>query len=174
MSITPRAKAIGGTLIIALAGIIGGYFAVATGNEVNVQLSIFYIVLAINTFFSIELFASIVSPRSRIQKIMDAILLVLIIGLAFTLNNPLLFIFLDLIMFLVATVKYTLMLGVVDHPKLLKRKIIIDLSGALLAGLALVGILYGYQSYSVWILTSIFLLANIFFLFVWPMYRADR
>lgn len=171
---TPRIKALGGTAIIGIAGLVGGYLAMNTAGEVNAQLTIFYIVLAINTFFSIELFASIVSPRSRIQQMMDAILLVLIIGLAFTLQNPILFIFIDLVMFIMATIKYTLILNVVDHPKLLKRKIIIDLSGALLAGLALIGILYGYQVYSIWILTSVFLCANIILLFVWPMYRLDR
>jgi hypothetical protein len=171
---TPRTKALGGTAIIGIAGIIGGYLAVNSAQGVNAQLLIFYIVLAINTYFSIELFASIVSPRSRIQQFMDAVLLLLIVGLAFTLQNPIIFIFIDLLMFIVATIKYTLILGEVDHPKLLKRKIIIDLLGALLAGAVLIGILYGYQAYSIWILTSVFLCANIILLFVWPMYRLDR
>jgi hypothetical protein len=77
-------------------------------------------------------------------------------------------------MFIVATIKYACLLNKIPQPKLLKRKIIIDLVGVSGCALILGGILAGYTELSLWTLAVSFLIANFFLLIVWPMYRLDK
>ncbi len=168
--LTPKIKTIGTTIIFLLAGISSLLFF--TKNIYTaLPLFIFYITITINTYFSIRLFSSIVPHDNTKQNIIDALLFCLYIALAFDFNNPNIFVFLLCILFAIAIIKYTHLLGVITHIKLLKKKIIIDTLGALMALLSFFGIMYGSQTLSVWLLAIVFLLANIILLVVKPMYK---
>ncbi len=137
-------------------------------------LALFYLTIDINTYFSIVLFTRIIPKGMIEQDIFDIILVALYIGLAFSLGNPLMFAFLILFIFIVATIKYAQLLNVINQPKLLKRKITIDLCGVMMGALSVGGILAGYQNYSMWLLAIVFIIVNIFLLLIWPMYVADK
>lgn len=133
---------------------------------------IFYVLLIINTYFSVKLFAEVI-PDLPSQRAIDAILVVFYGVMAFSIGNAALFGFFLAVFFTIATMKYVLVLGIVSQPRLLKRKITADCLGILL-GLAVVGgIMAGHETFSVWGLAIIFSVANVCMFFVWPLYRLD-
>lgn len=132
---------------------------------------IFFIVLLFNTFFSIELFASVTPRNSFAQHAVDIVLLALYIFLAVNLKVPVRFVFLSLLIFIFATMKYALLLGTIEHPKLLKRKILVDIVGTLACSLTLGGVMFADPLTSLWVLTITFTIANIILFTVWPLYR---
>ncbi len=160
------------TLFFLMVGIYGWKHAVSSAHTL-LPLVLFYLSLTINTFFSIRLFSRITPPFSIIQNSLDIILVILFVVAAFTMGTPLLFVFFVDLLFVVATIKYTFLLNTVNHPKLLKRKILIDLLGILACTATLGGILAGYQTYFVWIFSVGFIIANVLLFFVWVLYRLD-
>jgi len=139
----------------------------------GLPLIIFYLVITLNTFFSVNLFSSLVPIDNLAQNLIDGILIICYVALAFTISNPLLFAVCVTALFAIATLKYLLLLPILNQPRLLKRKILIDISGIILGLAAVAGILAGYSFYTCWIMTTLFTLANICLLFIWPMYRED-
>ena len=171
MHIQPRTKASIVSIFFAIVGLI--FTAAIADKMAALPGIIFYHVFIFNTFFSVQLFASLTPPESRIQMIVDGLLFLVNLYLATLLGSPSQFVFWTLILFIVATTKYAFLLGLVLHPNLLKRKILIDLSGAMLCTLSLGGIVAGYEKTSIWLFSGAFVLANIYFLLIKPMYRAD-
>lgn len=168
---TPTLKAWAVSLGFAVVGLLSAML-LAPQNAFLAPHVAFYATLTLNSFFSIRLFSSI-QPRSFSQGIADAGLVVTYVGLAFSIGYPLLFAFFALGVFIAAPPKYALMLGVIPHPRLLKRKILIDIAGTALCALVLAGTLLGYELESAWILASVFALANLYLLLVRPMYTLD-
>jgi len=151
-------------------GIIGGIMIWKNFNYPTLPLTIFYLILLVNTFFSIEFFARII-PKKRIdQDIIDLSMVAIYLILILNLGNEVLYILSATILFIIATLKYAFLLDVVAL-KVLKKKIIIDISGAIACSLALAGSLLGYGEITNWIWTSLFLIANIYFLGFKPMYE---
>lgn len=154
-----------------LAGIAGFLFAPAT-HFVWPDL-LFYIVIVINTFYSVRLFAR-VAPQSRWQTRVDAVLACAYLALAFSLGHEWAFIFFALVIFIAAPLKYTLMIGHVPHSHLLRKKLVIDLLGTALCAAALVGAIFlNYPLTSAWALAILFTLANIYLLAIKPMYHYE-
>ncbi len=142
--------------------------------KVSLPLFIFYIILMINTYFSIKLFLAIIPTHIFEQKIMDTLLIIVYILLALSFKHALLFSYVVTLLFIFATLKYALFVKHNDkHPRLLRRKIVVDILGILLSLLTLGGILLGYETYSLWFLTIVFLFANIVIFFITPLYRLD-
>ncbi len=173
MTLSPQKKALLVTIVFGVAGILGTIFLVSDWIQ-SLPLVIFYAILTINTYFSIELFSGIVPPTDSFQKNLDALLFLCYLVLAWNLNSPLFFTLTTLILFIVAPTKYTALLYTLPYPKLLKRKILIDLCGTMLSALTLIGIFLGHARASVWIFCAIFALANFIFLVIKPMYRLDK
>jgi hypothetical protein len=167
-----KIKAILTTIVFASLGVVSSIYLISNWSE-SLPLVIFYFILIVNTFFSIKLFSAITPDGVLSQAIMDIFLFFIYLALLISINSQLLFVFFTLLLFILAIMKYTLLLGIVDHPKLLKRKILIDLSGALGSALVLGGILFGDTILSTWIFTGGFAFANVLLFFVWPMYRPD-
>ncbi|MDO8514399.1 MAG: hypothetical protein Q7S50_02530 [bacterium] len=162
-------KTVAATITFALAGLISLLFFAA----VSVYLlphSIFYAVLVLNTFFSIRFFSRLIAPSPR-QTAVDAILVVLYIILAYSLGNAFAFPLVATCLFLVATAKYVIELDSNPHVSVLKRKISLDLLGAALCAATLGGVLAGNPLASAWILAAVFAAANVYLLFIRPMYR---
>jgi hypothetical protein len=133
---------------------------------------VFYTVLTINSYFSIKLFSEITPPEDATQRILDLVLMAVYFLLAYSFDNTKMFLFMTLFLFIVAPLKYSLLLlGKVPHPKLIKKKITIDLLGTLLAAGAIAGFESGYMYESAWVLAIIFTVANIYLLLIDPMYK---
>lgn len=131
---------------------------------------LFYTVLVLNTFFSVRLFAAI-QPGTLSQYAVDLLLVLTYTALAFSIGDPVGFAFFALCLFAAATPKYAMMLGVVRHDRLLKRKVLIDLCGTIMCTIVLGGTLFGYPLASAWALGGIFAAANVLLLYIRPMYR---
>jgi len=140
-------------------------------SDILTPLSIFFLILIVNTYFSIKLFAQLTPMSDHVQNLMDALLVVLYALLAYGLRNALLFTSILTIVFVVATFKYVLLKRVIDHPRLLKNKTWIDATGVLMCLIAVCGTFFGYEVLTSWFLAIVFGVANIFLLFVKPMYR---
>ncbi|MDZ4227337.1 MAG: hypothetical protein U1D26_02550 [Patescibacteria group bacterium] len=165
----PSVRAFSATGVFAIAGILG--FLYAPSTHFVWPDALFYAIILINTFFSIRFFTRI-TPPSRAQNLIDAALVVSYLALAFSLGHEWAFIFFALVVFIMAPIKYVLMLGVVPMESLLKKKLLIDLAGTVMCAAALIGaVLLDYPLTSAWAMAIIFTLANIYLLAIRPMYR---
>ena len=166
---SPATKALFATAVFSLAGIVS-VVLVAPHNEFLVPHILFYAVLTLNSYFSVR-FYSAIQPKSISQTLVDTLLVVVYLGLALSIGQPLSFALFALFVFIVATPKYALMRGVIPHDALLRRKILIDLSGVAFCALVVVCTLLGYSWESAWVLGVGFALANVYHLLIYPMYR---
>jgi hypothetical protein len=169
----PRTKALAVCAFFIIAGVIGWYFAEAKSPDTwtIIPLLIFYATLTLNTYPSVKLFSSITHMEDMTQRLLDLLVVIAYLTLAYAFGNPLLFFMANLFIFILAPLKYIHLLGRIPHSRLLKRKITIDLLGTLLAACVLAGALLGYATYSAWALASIFAIANLYWLLLNPMYR---
>lgn len=170
MTSTPPLKAFLGAALFSVMAVFSWIFFVED-KLLSLPLLIFYAALMVHTYFSIRLFSAIAPRGNFTQTFFDFLLFLVNTGMALALANPLLFLFLNLLLFIVAPVKYSFLLGVVNHPKLLKRKIIVDLLGALAAALSLGVFLVGYEHKAVWGLLIAFSIASVYLFFIRPLYR---
>ncbi len=157
------------TLFFIAAGVAALLF-VAPPNEYVLPHSIFYAVLTLNTFFSIKLYATI-QPNDQHQRIVDFLLVAAYVALAFSIGRAFEFSLVALILFIFATPKYAMMRGKIPHDALLRRKILIDLSGVAFTAVVFLGTIAGYPLESAWVLAIGFVIANIYHLVINPMYH---
>lgn len=155
------------TTIFALAGVAG---TLSSGHPWSARLptALFYAVLVFNTYFSIRFFSRL-PPAGRDEAVIDGVLVILYVVLAFSIGSILAFSFVSTLLFAVAVLKYYLLLGVVDRRGIL-RKMAIDGLGVLLCAVAFAGSWLGYPLPSAWLQALLFGLANIYLLAVRPMY----
>lgn len=163
-------KAVFVTFCALVGGIVGWLLFVYDWHE-SLPLAIFYALLVVNTYPSVQLFSSIVPQDDGQHALADVILAFIYFFLAASLGQPQQFALCALVLFLVAAGKYALMLHKFPHPELLQRKVRVDLLCALICAGALAGMLFGYAVYAGWALAIIFALGNIYVLAVRPLYR---
>lgn len=166
-------RSIGGTMVFAVIGILSWVYFI-NDWRLSLPLGIFYVTLLFNTYFSIRLFSSVTPPDNRVQTVLDVLLFVSYVLIALNVWSVPRFIFFSLLMFIIATLKYAFLLNAVPHPKLLKRKIAVDLLGTFVLALALGGALAGFLLTSAWLMAAVFLAANIILFSVHPLYRLDN
>mgnify|MGYP003394456233 CR=1 FL=1 len=166
---TPSLKALVVTVLFALAGVAG--FMMSEKTPTTLPLAIFYATLTLNSYFSIKLFSSIVPPDDKKQWVVDGLLVVSYLALAWFISNPIFFFLAILFLFIIAAFKYTLLLGTISHPKLLKKKIFIDLCGVLMGAIAVTLAGFGFVIETAWAVAIAFVLANVLLLFIRPMYK---
>ena len=160
------------TLMLVLLG-VASWVNHVNDYDIAAPLFLFYSVLIINTHISIRLFASLVPKENKVQNALDIILFALYIYLIVREEALRWFFFYVTILFCIASIKYTLLLNEIDQPQLLKRKITWDALGVLLGLATLGGIMTGYIATSLWFCSITFLIANIYLLFINPLYRKD-
>jgi hypothetical protein len=160
------------TLFVGAIGILGAWMCAVFAPLTQELLphAIFLAVLLLNTFFSIRFFANI-QPNDRAQMLMDIALAIIYILLALTLGHPISFALSALALFILSPAKYALMLEVIPHTKLLKKKILINLLGAGACTLLLTSAFFEYPLFGAWAFATAFALANVYLLYVNPMYR---
>ena len=162
-------KEVVATVLFSAAGIIGVLLAPWDSPAVA-PTALFYAVLVINTWFSIRFFAHL-PPTDRNETLIDGILTILYLALALTIGRTVPFMGIATVLFLSAVAKYALLLRLIEYPRTLRRKMVIDCLGALLCLVALVAAMAGFDSASAWALAAVFAAANVFLLLVRPMYR---
>jgi hypothetical protein len=135
-----------------------------------VPQELFFAVLIINTFFSIQFYSEI-QPKNVSQTLIDTLLVITYLALAFSFGRPELFTFAALCLFIAAPPKYALMLGEIPHLKLLERKMLLDSLGTAGCAALLGATLLGYSLIAIWAMAVLFALANVYLLFVRPMYK---
>lgn len=169
-SVVPRdrhqLRALAATAAFSLAGLYG---AAQATSALMLPHTVFYAVLVVNTYFSIRFFAPR-TPDSIPQTMLDGGLAALYLALGFAIGRAGTFEFFALLLFMLATAKYVEMRRALP-PAVYKRKIVIDLLGITLCAAALLGSSLGYAAFSAWAFAAVFLLANVYLLWVRPMYR---
>ena len=123
----------------------------------------FHCLLLLNTYFSIRCFSSVATSKTTAQIAIDAILAGMYVYLAFQFTDPTRYLVASTVLFLIADIKYALVLGTPGYEKLLKRKMLLNLLAAVTCILALFGLAAGiHQSLGWWL--AAFLLANVYLL----------
>lgn len=130
---------------------------------------LFFVTLLLNTFYSIRFYAAI-QPNDIGQAVIDILLVAAYVALAVSLGEPLAFVVNAFLIFILAPIKYILMLGKIPHMALLLRKIKIDATGTALCALWLAAASAGFTLASAWMAAVLFIGANIYFLWIKPMY----
>ncbi|QQG37975.1 MAG: hypothetical protein HYS26_00225 [Candidatus Kaiserbacteria bacterium] len=160
-------KAIAAVSFFSLAGIVGFLLS----DEPSTPLLLYYVALVINSYFSVATFAPM-TPTSIPQALIDTALTVLYGALALSFESVGNFTLISAALFLLATLKYVHLRTVVSSPYLIPRKIRIDLLGAGLSLATFVLVRAGYPDLAAWTLAALFIGANVYLLFVSPMYRS--
>jgi hypothetical protein len=173
MQIHPTKKAILTTIMFMCAGVFALWIKTFTWKDV-IPFLVFYILLVINTFFSIRCFASITPADARAQKIIDFVLVLCYFALAVTINVPILFTFFAFVLFFVAVIKYVSLLFYTSHKKLVWRKIVVDVLGALVCLGAFWGVFADHERVASWLWVGMFLVGNAYIFFVEPLYVVPK
>ena len=172
-NLDPRAKAMFACATFVVAGVIGSLLAIKQLSDTTIILPLlaFYVTLTVNTHSSIRLFSSITPAQDAAQRYFDSVLVIIYLFLAYSLRDPLLFVLTSLFLFITASIKYANLLGSIPHPKLLKRKLTIELCGTLLVAGVVAGTVLDYAKESIWTLAIVFGISNVYWLLINPMYR---
>jgi hypothetical protein len=151
---------------------IFGLFVNRSHLQGALPMILFHATLLVNTYFSIECFG----PRSPIiasgQGVIDFCLVSMYAITPLYIGSPGAYLICVTLLFLIATLKYTLLLGVITDVRLLRRKISIDISGVLgnFCTFLLVGSGLILPELMLWIWASGFVGLNFYLLKIKPMY----
>jgi hypothetical protein len=137
-------------------------------------LIVFYVTLLTNTYFSVRSFASITPKEHLGQQFIDVMLVICMFLMVLNFNSILNFTILATLLFIVATLKYIFLTQLAGYSKLLYMKIRIDTLGILFCFLAVIGTLWGYgrQISVAW--SAVFILANLYVLWLKPHYLLEN
>lgn len=162
----PRRDAIAVTSIFAGFGVIGWLI----GNASVFAIAL-YLLLLVHTYFSMDCFFRLIDPRDRKQQAVDALLVLCYLALALSFFDIRQFLFAWAVLFCVSAMKYALLIGTLHQPRLLRRKIIANVSALLLAVVAALGSVLINPLVPMLVL---FASASGYYFFVNPLYAADR
>ena len=165
----PTAKSVLATGVFSLAGIISALFY-SVVSPFLLPHFIIYAVLVVNTYFSIRFWSGL-QPKDSRQLLIDAVLVAAYLALAFSIGEPMYFALAALTLFALATFKYVLMRGRTSYEAIVERKTGIDALGALACAVLTLGMFLGYPLEATWLFAIGFTLANVYLLFIKPMYR---
>ncbi len=175
---TARAKklALVATIFFTIASAVLAWFSPHPDTGSFYLLIAFHVLLLINTYFSVRCFSSIPESESVSQKVVDLLIVITYLLLATQFSNPIAYLTLAMIMFLIATFKYVLMLDAKSYRALLKRKIRIDVLCAVACGLALIGVWSGQSMMALWVWCGVFVMGNVYVLWMNKLYelKTDR
>lgn len=169
-----KRKAIWGTAAFAFFGIL---FAFTVKNLLySLPTLILYAGLVINTYFSIRCFSSITPENDNMQRIVDIGLVASFLALASAFNNVQNFLTIGLLLFELAVIKYTLLLGTArtEYHALIRKKILVDMLGVVSGSLALATVLLGYTLFSIWFPALLLTAANVYLIILKPFYKVNQ
>jgi len=167
--ITAQERALVATALFIAFGVVG--YVVAPPTPFLPITAIFYVMMLWNTFYSVNHFSSIVPAGDLGQMVTDVALVLVYLLLALSLWSIFYFDIILVILFALATIKYTIALPKTEHPELLYRKLKMDGMGTIASGLALVGIVLGYPFSSILAWTILFAMMSVYVILVRPLYQ---
>lgn len=151
---------------------LAGLWTLRADLASSTQVILFHCVLLVNTYFSIKCFGRLTPSTAPGQNAIDALLILMYGVLPFALAMPSLYVVLVMLLFLIASFKYTLLLGIISDLRLMKRKITIDLVGVfwnffifIFGGFGLISV-----DALLWLWVGVFFVSNIYLLKIKPMY----
>jgi hypothetical protein len=157
------------TSAFALAG-VAACALIAPRSPVLAPHGVLYALILLNTFPSIRIFASIQDPRDAFQNGVDIALGFSYVALVLSLGRPWAFPAATVLMFSLATAKYMHLRGRTAHPRLVRRKTVVDILGAVGAGAAMVASAFWEPSLIHWLWAAGFALAQVHIFLVRPLY----
>jgi hypothetical protein len=167
MNAMPRREIVA-AVVFGLAGVAGFLFGPPPWG-LKAPHAVFYATLVLNTFFSVRFFDPL-PPQDRDERVIDGVLTLLYLALAATIGWLLPFAVVATLLFAAATLKYVLLLPVMDRRDILARKILIDALGLAMCVAMLIGSLLLEPLWTAWTAAIVFALANVYLLAVRPMY----
>ncbi len=158
----------GGMVIFVAVGLVGAHASFS--SPLLLPEGLFYVLLLVHTYLSIDLFSRI-ETRTFDQVAIDVLLCASYIGLGLSMGTSLTFFFANVCLFVAAPLKYAFLLEKIPYAALLRRKILVDLSGTVLAVGTLGIALMGYPVFAAWTQAVLFGLASVRYLITHPLYR---
>ena len=160
--------------VLNISFVLAALFLNHSLNDSGWALLLFYFILLINTFLSIRFFDRIIKKYDFRQKIIDVALVSVYGVLAFSLHSPVLFTGLACLLFIVSIIKYSLLIVPENYQPTIQRKIRINLLGTGLCIITFLTFLSNGDPKSLWAFSGLFLLGNIYFLWIKPMYSVQK
>lgn len=170
---TFKARAV--TAALTLLGIWYAPGALADGPT-GAAMLVSYALLMAHTFLSIRCFGRIsVSPlHTRIQAVIDTLLIFSYAAVAFNFPSPLWFAYFSVVLFAIAIVKYIHLWLVIQHSafkELLLRKMVrADALGMGVSLAVFLGVAGGHPFLSFSLGAAVFTLSSIYYFFIKPLY----
>ncbi len=170
MTSHPHTKAVLVTGLFTIFG-LAGWFLSPQPSAAWTQ-AVLYGLLMVHTWFSVRLFFGLIDPKDARQQIINVVLVVAYAGLAWSMRSPLLFYFVWTSFFTLTVLKYVLLIGRFEYRRLLRRKLIADVSGIGL-GILMVALLAFWPNQP-WHNLAIILFgfSCVYYLFLCPLYDA--
>lgn len=162
-------KSLIASIIFLLAGLLSSIFFVSNW-QTSLPNFIFYIILIINTYFSVSLFSNLIPANNIQQKFFDLLIFFIYLALAININGTTFFAFFGALLFTTSVIKYNRLLMEINYTSLLKRKMFLNTLGALGFLLVLGSSLIGYGVSAMWMLTLAFFIINLYLFFIKPLY----
>lgn len=157
----------------ALAGLVGSWFGIRDWR-VSTPLLFFYLILLLNTHYSVKVFTEITPRGHRLQLLLDTLLVVCYLTLAASLWNAALFTAAASALFICAALKYLSLRKLLGASTLLNRKISIDVLGIIACLFAFGGVFSPYPLFALYTWVILFFIANVHLFFVEPLYRLPQ
>lgn len=157
--------------VIGLFTLFGlmGWYASPEPDMVWVQVLV-YGLLMINTWFSVRLFFTLIDARDKRQRVMNVFITFAYAFLAWSIRDIQLFYFAWTALFGLASLKFVLLIGRFEHPRLLRRKLVADLFAVLMGLFIVAGLSYVPDLPWSWLGLILFGGACIYYLLLRPLY----
>ncbi|MFA6459416.1 MAG: hypothetical protein WCV79_03420 [Candidatus Paceibacterota bacterium] len=172
MKFSPKTKAATVTSILTI--FFAGVLVVEKIDLLDaLPFILFYVMLLLHTYYSIRNFSEI--PYEDVKTLfVDGVLVCFYVIMVLCMGDPVFFCILLSTFFVLAALKYVILLGHTEYVSSLKRKIIIDAMGAIL-GLVTLFVMYaGYVTVGWWFLVSVYLIATVYCFLISPLYTLER
>ncbi len=149
-----------------------GVYAIRSQLPSALPMIFFHATLLVNTFYSIECFGPRTPVFAHGQGIVDFFLVSIYVLSPFFLGSPSVYLLSVTLLFIIASLKYTLLIRVIADLRLMQRKLVIDLCGVLWNFCAFLLLSSGLiaPALLLWIWASGFAGMNIYLLKIKPMY----
>lgn len=154
----------------SLVGIVGAWMTAADWPSA-LGPALFFVMIIVNTYYSIRCFSDVPGSQTAMQFFVDTLLVLTYIWLALCFGDPEQYLLVTIILFLIAAIKYALLLADNHFTARLRRKIILDCLCGVACTLALAGVMTGNAAVSLAVWLFAFLCGNIYVLMFSDLYR---
>lgn len=159
------------TLLFCVFGLAGWWFA--PDHIVALPGALMYLLLMLQTWYSLPLFFRLINPADQRQRLVDPVIGIAYAFLAFCIGNPILFTFAWTVFFTLTVLKYSMLVGTFSNTTLLRRKLFANVLGIAL-GLLMPTLLGYFGLFGAWIGVILFAGACVQYLYLRPLYVTDK